>query len=163
MSRGVNGQAVFLDTPDREHFLDLLERAVLRYRVKIHAYVLMTNHFHLLVETPEGNLAACMQWIKQAYSMWHNVRHEQAGPLFQGRYRSIPVEDAGWIHELSLYLHLNLLRLARFKLSKIERKQESAGIAEPVKREEAERRLRQLRAYRWSSFRAYAGYEAAPP
>lgn len=162
MSRGVNRNAIFLDDRDREHFLELLAGAVRRYRVRLHAYVLMDNHFHLLVETPEGNLSACMQWIKQSYSMWHNVRHDRVGPLFQGRYRCVSVEDAGWIYELSLYLHLNPLRLARFKLSKMDRQDEKAGSEKPLSRSEVKRRLRQLRTYRWSSYRAYGGYTRPP-
>jgi hypothetical protein len=94
--------------------------------------------------------------------MWYNVRHDRVGPLFQGRYRSIPVEDAAWIYELSLYVHLNPLRLARFKLSRIEREGESREPWKPLGREEATRRLRALRTYRWSSYRAYGGYESAP-
>lgn len=163
MSRGIDKQDIFSEVRDREHFLELLEAAVERYRVRVHAYVLMDNHFHLLLETPEANLGACMQWIKQAYSMWHNVRHDRVGPLFQGRYRSVPVEDATWIYELSLYVHLNPLRLARFKLSKLDRQEENQGSQKPIGRRDATRRLRELRAFRWSSYRAYAGYEAAPP
>jgi REP element-mobilizing transposase RayT len=162
MSRGLNREPIFLDDRDRERFLELLEAAVRRYRVRLHAYVLMDNHFHLLIETPEGNLSACMQWIKQAYSMWHNVRHDRVGPLFQGRYRCVSVEDAGWIYELSLYLHLNPLRLARFKLSKLDRQEEKAGAEKPLSRSEVKRRLRQLRSYRWSSYRAYGGYTRPP-
>lgn len=162
MSRGINRHLIYKDTRDRNHFLELLQMAVERYRVRIHAYVLMDNHFHLLLETPEGNLAECMQWVKQAYAMWYNVRHDRVGPLFQGRYRSLPVEDAGWIFELSQYVHLNPLRLARFKLSKLDRQAERQDDQKPLSREEATRRLRELRSFPWSSYRAYAGY-AMPP
>ena len=106
------------------------------------AVVLMDNHFHLLVETPEGNLSASLQWLKQAYSIWHNLKHDRVGPLFQGRFKSVPVEDGGWAYELSLYLHLNPLRLARFKLGRVERQ---AGAVVPEKdptRKEATRLLR---------------------
>lgn len=162
MSRGINRGAIFQENRDREHFLDLLEKAVERFRIRIHAYVLMDNHFHLLVETPEGNLSASMQWLKQAYSIWHNLKHDRLGPLFQGRFKSVPIEDGGWAYELSLYLHLNPLRLARFKLSRIERQ---AGAIVPEKeltKKEATRLLRVLRAYPWSSYRAYGGYVSAP-
>jgi REP element-mobilizing transposase RayT len=162
MSRGTERRSIFADDHDRRHFLELLKEAVKRYRVRIHAYVLMSNHFHLLIETPEANQAAFMQWVKLSYAMWYNVRHDRVGSLFQGRYRSIPVEDASWIYELSLYMHLNPLRLARFKLSRIEREGESREPWKPLGREEATRRLRELRTYRWSSYRHYAGYESAP-
>ena len=161
MSRGIDRQPIFSDDRDRYHFIELLETATQRYHVRLHAYVLMSNHFHLLLETPEGNQAVFMQWLKLAYSMWHNVRHDRVGPLFQGRYRSIPVEDANWIYALSLYLHLNPLRLAHFKLSRLERQGESQEL-KPLSREEATRRLRELRTYPWSSYRAYAGYGHVP-
>ena len=147
MSRGINREPIFGDDRDRGHFLELLETAVERYRIRLHAYVLMDNHFHLLVETPEGNLSASLQWIKQAYSMWYNVKHNRVGPLFQGRFRSVPVEDGGWAYELSQYIHLNPLRLARFKLSRVERQ---AGAVQPEAlptREEATALRQELRGY----------------
>ena len=162
MSRGINREPIFGDDRDRGHFLELLETAVERYRIRLHAYVLMDNHFHLLVETPEGNLSASLQWIKQAYSMWYNVKHNRVGPLFQGRFRSVPVEDGGWAYELSQYIHLNPLRLARFKLSRVERQ---AGAVQPEAlptREEATALRQELRGYRWSSYRAYGGYDRTP-
>ncbi len=162
MSRGINRSAIFLEDRDRVRFLELLGKAVERFRIRIHAYVLMNNHFHLLVETPEGNLSASLQWLKQAYSIWHNLKHDRLGPLFQGRFKSVPIEDGIWAYELSLYLHLNPLRLARFKLSRIERQ---AGAVVPEKdltRKEATRLLRVLRVNPWSSYRAYAGYCGAP-
>lgn len=162
MSRGINRGAIFQEDRDREHFIELLEKAAERFRIRIHGYVLMDNHFHLLVETPEGNLSASLQWLKQAYSIWHNLKHDRVGPLFQGRFKSVPVEDGGWAYELSLYLHLNPLRLARFKLGRVERQ---AGAVVPEKdptRKEATRLLRELRVYPWSSYRAYAGYVRAP-
>ncbi len=162
MSRGLDRQTIFWDDRDRIRFLELLGKAVERYGVRLHAYVLMTNHFHLLLETPSANLAACMQWLKQSYSMWFNVRHGRVGPLFQGRYRSVPVEDAGWVFELSLYIHLNPLRLARFKLGRVERQGSSGDSERPLPRAESTRRLRELRRYPWSSYLAYGGYSMAP-
>ncbi len=162
MSRGINKAPIFIEDKDREHFLELLETAVERFRLRLHAYVLMDNHFHLLVETPEGNLSAGMKWLKQAYSMWHNLKHNRVGPLFQGRFRSVPVENSGWAFELSLYVHLNPLRLARFKLSRVERQ---AGAATPEAlptRAEVTGWLRELRRYPWSSYRAYGGYVRTP-
>ena len=66
-SRGLNRQAIFADNGDRKHFLELLEEFSSRYRSAIHAYVLMDNHFHLIVQTPEANLSAAMQWLKTSY------------------------------------------------------------------------------------------------
>jgi putative transposase len=162
MSRGINRAAIFLEDRDRDHFLDLLEKAAERFRIRIHAYVLMDNHFHLLVETPEGNLSASMQWLKQAYSIWHNLKHDRVGPLFQGRFKSVPVEDASWAYELSLYLHLNPLRLARFKLSRVERLTAAVVMEKEPTAKEATRLLRALRLFPWSSYHAYAGHVRKP-
>lgn len=162
MSRGINRAPIFLENRDREHFLELLEKVVERFRIRIHAYVLMDNHFHLLVETPEGNLSSSLQWLKQAYSIWHNLKHDRVGPLFQGRFKSVPVEDASWVYELSLYIHLNPLRLARFKLSRVERQTAAVVPEKEPTPKEATRLLRALRLFPWSSYRAYAGYIRKP-
>jgi putative transposase len=162
MSRGINKQPIFVDNRDREHFLELLETAAERFRIRLHAYVLMGNHFHLLVETPEGNLSASLKWIKQSYSMWFNLKHNRVGPLFQGRFKSVPVENAEWAFELSLYIHLNPLRLARFKLSRVERQAGAALPEERPARKEATALRQELRRYPWSSYRAYGGYVRTP-
>jgi putative transposase len=121
----------------------------------------MDNHYHGIVQTPDANLSQAMQWFHGAYAAWYNARHNRVGPLFQGRYRAIPVENGGWAYALSLYVHLNLLRIAGLGLDRQGRVLEGKGFRTPTKAE-VTRRLRQLRQLGWSSYRAYAGYAAAP-
>lgn len=161
-SRGQERQAIFSDDQDRAHFLMLLETTVARYRVRIHAYVLMTNHYHLIVETPEANLSRAMQWLNVSYGVWYNRRHGRSGHLMQGRFKAIVLESASWGLDLSVYVHLNPVRVAGLGLSKPGRKAEAAGVAAPPSREMVARRLEVLRSYVWSSYRAYAGYAKAP-
>lgn len=158
-ARGNNRQAIYEDDRDRLHFLDLIGEMVERYRVRIHAYVLMTNHYHLLIETPEANVSQTIQWLNVSYSVWFNKRHESSGHLFQGRFHSVLVESGAWSLEVSQYLHLNPVRVAGLGLSKTDRKQYNAGRRSPPRVEEVRRWLTVLREYRWSSYRAYAGYE----
>lgn len=162
MARGINRQRVFLDDSDRRHWLELLAEMAPRFRMRIHAYALLDNHYHLILETLETNLSRAMQWLQVSYSMWHNRRHGRIGPLFQGRFRSVVVEDGRWAYELSVYVHLNPLRLEKFRLSREERKAGRKGLARPPTAEECRQRLEKLRNYRWSSYRAYAGYERSP-
>jgi len=161
-SRGQERQAIFRDDQDRMHFLELLEATVERYQVRIHGYVLMTNHYHLIVETPAANLSRAMQWLNVSYGVWFNRRHVRIGHLMQGRFKAIVLESARWGLELSVYVHLNPVRLAGLGLSKPARKAESAGLAAPPSREMVVRRLEVLRGYAWSSYCAYAGYGKVP-
>ena len=127
----------------------------------IHAYVLMDNHHHLIVQTPDANLSQGMQWFDGTYCGWFNARHRRVGSLWQGRYGDVLIEDKAWAFELSMYLHLNPLRIAGLGLDKRGRVLEAKGFREPT-REQVSERLRGLREYRWSSYRAYGGYWAAP-
>ena len=161
-SRGQERQAIFRDDQDRAHFFELLEVIVERYQVRIHAYVLMTNHYHLIMETPEANLSRAMQWLNVSYGVWFNRRHGRIGHLMQGRFKAIVLESTSWGLELSVYVHLNPVRVAGLGLSKPVRKAESAGLAASPSREMVARRLEVLRGYAWSSYRAYAGYGKAP-
>ena len=161
-ARGTDRRTIFTERREREHFLELLEALVNRYGVRLHAYVLMDNHYHLLLQTPRANLSAALQWLQVSYSMWFNRRHERVGPLFQGRFKSVPVDGEGsWALMASVYLHLNPLRVRGLGLSKAARRAEGLGIraAEPTQIRE---RLRVLCDYRWSSYRVYAGYTSAP-
>lgn len=160
--RGWERRDVFVDVRDREHFLELLEGLTDRYRFVIHAYALMDNHHHLIVQTPDANLSQGMQWFNTSYSAWFNARHDRVGSLWQGRYRDVLIENSGWAYALSLYVHLNPLRISDLGLDKHGRMIEAKGYRTPG-REEVTERLRRLRTYRWSSYRAYAGYCTPPP
>jgi len=159
--RGIERRDIFADDRDREHLLELFVGVHERYRFQIHAYVLMDNHYHAIFQTPDANLSQGMQWLHGSYSAWFNARHARVGPLFQGRYRAIPVEDGRWAFSLSFYLHLNPLRIAGLGLDKQGRALEGKGWVQPTPAQVSVR-LKHLRAYRWSSYRAYAGYAEAP-
>lgn len=109
-SRGNERKAVFKSSGDREKFLEYLSTASLRYDARVHAYCLMDNHYHLLLQTPSGNLPEIMHHINGAYTTYFNVKRDRAGHLFQGRYKAILVEIDGYAKELSRYLHLNPVR-----------------------------------------------------
>jgi REP element-mobilizing transposase RayT/predicted nucleotidyltransferase len=129
-ARGNERKDIFRSTVDREKFLGYLESAASRYGAAVHAYCLLDNHFHLLVETPEGNLSEIMRHINGAYTTYFNLKRKRAGHLFQGRYKAILVEADAYAAELSRYIHLNPVR---------------AGI------------VKTPRDYRWSSYPAYIG------
>lgn len=103
-----------------------------------------------------------MQWLNVSYSVWYNRRHRRVGPLFQGRYRAIVVEEGTWLLELSEYVHLNPIRTEEEGLGKEVRGAEHEGLREPPTAEEIARRLKSLREYEWSSYPAYAGYKQRP-
>lgn len=161
MCRGIERRDLFTCARDREHMVELLEQVVERYRICIHAYALMNNHFHLLVSTPDANLSAAMQWLKLSYSAWFNAKYNRVGPLFQGRFKSVPVENSAWGYEVSLYIHLNPVMLVKLGLGKSDKKAESLGWKKPSK-EQAKNRLAELRKFKWSSYPYYAGYRRVP-
>lgn len=162
-TRGVGRREIFDDDRDRGHFVELLGELVARYGVILHAYVLMDNHYHLLLETPQGNASRAMQWLNVSYAAWYNARHQRAGQLFQGRYKGIPIQREGaWALTCSIYLHLNPVRIQSLGLGKAARAAEKAGaMPAPPDRALIERRLAKLRSYHWSSYPAYAGYTRA--
>ena len=162
-ARRWKGERLYYDKADRLHFLDLLGKLAERYAVRVRAYALMGNHYHLLLETPYGNLSRAMQWLNVSYGMWHNRRWQETGPVVQGRFHAVPVESEGaWALEASRYIHLNPVRLTRLGQGKKARKAQAAGFAPGPCDEQRRVLAHTLRAYRWSSYRAYAGYEPAP-
>jgi putative transposase len=134
-SRGNERRPIFVDDRDREMFLQLLGRAVVRFGWSLAAYVLMTNHFHLLVQTPEPNLSRGMHWLNTAYVVWFNRRHQRSGHLYGGRFKAFLIEKESYFTAVLRYVVLNPVR------------------ANMVARPED---------YRWSSYRATAGLESAP-
>lgn len=134
-ARGNERKAVFKSNRDRQKFLEYLETATVRYNAVIHAYCLMENHYHLLLETPSGNLPQIMRHINGAYTTYFNIKRARAGHLLQGRYKAIVVEMDEYAKELSRYIHLNPVR---------------AKLAETPDR------------YEWSSYNFYVGVKKAP-
>ena len=150
------------DDRDRGHFLDLIAEMVPRFRVGLHCYVLMDNHYHLLLELTEANLSRAVQWLNVSYSVWYNRRHGRSGHLLQGRFKSVAVDPEEWGLELSRYLHLNPVRVKALGWSKAHRQGQRVGLSPAPRTEEVRRRIEILREYRWSSYRAYLGRVGAP-
>lgn len=134
-ARGNEQKAVFKSKRDREKFLDYLESATDRYDAVIHAYCMMDNHYHLLLETPAGNLPQIMRHINGAYTIYFNTKRKRSGHLFQGRYKAILAEKDAYAKELSRYIHLNPVRANMVK---------APG------------------AHAWSSYQDYVGHRTAP-
>lgn len=109
-SRGNERKEIFKSKRDREKFLEYLESASIRYQAVIHVFCLMDNHYHLLLETPAGNLPQIMRHINGAYTTYFNVKRNRFGHLLQGRYKAILVDKDEYAKELSRYLHLNPVR-----------------------------------------------------
>src|SRR5436305_10752031 len=145
-NRGNNRQAIYLDTRDRKHFLDLLGEMSGRYSVEVHAYVLMRNHYHLIVRTPEANLSSAIQWLNVAYSIWWNWRHGRSGHLFGGRFKAVLVEAGDWVLACSLSVHLNPVFMASLGLSKSQKGAEGKGWRKP-ERELLAKGLEKLRGH----------------
>lgn len=114
-SRGNEKKPIYKSKRDRQKYLEYLESASARYNVVIHAYCLMNNHYHLLIETPSGNLPQIMRHINGAYTTYFNFKRGRTGHLFQGRYKAILVEMDEYAKELSRYIHLNPVRANIFE------------------------------------------------
>jgi len=132
---GNASQAIFLNEGDFADFLRILGSVVKRYHFLLHAFCLMDNHYHLLIETPEGNLSKGMRQLNGLYTQRFNRKHHRVGHLFQGRYKAILVDKDNYLLELSRYIVLNPVR---------------AGIVKNPK------------DYRWSSYMATAGENKIP-
>ena len=113
--RGNEQREIFTDDADRRKFIELLEDSAEMYSVKVYAYVLMSNHFHLLIETPLGNLGEFMRRYNISYTGYFNRRHKRVGHLYQGRYKGILVERDSYLEIVSRYIHLNPVRTAEWK------------------------------------------------
>jgi REP element-mobilizing transposase RayT len=133
MNRGDRRELIFHDDHDRQRFLDTLAEASAKTGWLVHAYCLMPNHFHLLVETPQANLVAGMKWLLGTYTGRFNRRHKFFGHLFSGRYKALIVDGStpGYLRTLGQYVHLNPVR---------------AKLLPPAS---------PLRSFRWSSFPLY--------
>ena len=134
ISRGDREQSIVGDNSDRRIFLDTLDEACCRTGWRLHAWVLMDNHYHLLLETPEPNLVVGMKWFQGTYTTRFNCKHRMRGHLYQGRYKAIPVDtaDPEYFRIVADYIHLNPAR---------------AGMLNPQRP--------RLADYRWGSYPAY--------
>jgi putative transposase len=109
-SRGDRREPIYEDDEDRSAFLSVLSSVVGRFNWLVHAYCLMGNHYHLLIETPDGNLAQGMRQLNGVYTQYSNRRHRRVGHLFQGRYKAILVQKESYLLEVSRYIVLNPVR-----------------------------------------------------
>src|SRR5512138_684624 len=107
MSRGDRREDIFLTDVDRQDFLKTLAEACAKTGWQVHAFCLMGNHFHLVVETPQANLVAGMKWMLGTYTMRFNRRHGLSGHLFAGRYKSLLVDGSGngYLRTVCDYVH----------------------------------------------------------
>ncbi len=134
-ARGDRQESIYEDAEDRERFLELLGTVVEGSRWLCYAYCLMDNHYHLVVETPAGNLSKGMRQVNGVYTQAYNRRHGQVGHLFQGRYKAILVDTDAYLLEVARYVVLNPVR--------------AGMVNEPGK-------------WAWSSFNATMGQSTAP-
>jgi len=109
MSRGDRREDIFADDRDRERFLETLEGTCRKTGWQVLAYCLMSNHFHLVIETPQPSLTAGMKWLLSTYTLRYNRRHKELGHLFSGRYKALIVEGGGhgYLRTVCDYVHLN--------------------------------------------------------
>jgi REP element-mobilizing transposase RayT len=110
MSRGNEGRNIFFADDDRQGFLGAVGQFSERFKIDIFAYVLMDNHYHLLIRTQRANLSKAMQWLGVTYTRRFNNKHSRIGHLFQGRFKSIIVQNDIYLMQLSCYIHRNPLR-----------------------------------------------------
>ncbi len=134
-ARGDRQEDIFSNDIDRKAFLKILEQVVERFNWLIHAYCLMDNHYHLLIETPDGNLSKGMRQLNGVYTQTSNRNNNRVGHVFQGRYKAILVQKESYLLELSRYIVLNPVRA---------------------------RMVKSARSWPWSSYRDTAGYRESP-
>ena len=132
VSRGVGRCVIFEDDADRTYFLEKLAEGFSVHGIELHAWCLMSNHYHLLVRSELGRLAMAMRQLNSAYALYFNKRYDRVGHLFQGRFKSEPVGEDGYYLTVLRYIHQN---------------PQKAGI-------------RPADEYRWSSYREYVGESA---
>jgi len=144
-SRGNEKREIFKDDDDRVRFLEILELSLNTYQVLLYCYILMENHYHLLAETPQGNLSEFMRHFNITYTSYYNKRHNRVGHLYQGRYKSILVDKESYLTMLSRYIHLNPVRLGE--------------VVDWLAREKE----KYLEGYPWSSLLGYVSVDRRLP
>lgn len=109
-ARGNERRKIYFNKRDYEKFKKIIADAEEKYGILLHCYVLMGNHYHLIIETPEANLSKAMHHINGSYTSYINIRRKRSGHLFQGRYKAIVIDKDSYLLELSRYMHLNPVR-----------------------------------------------------
>jgi len=143
--RGNAKEDIFSDNEDRKIFLTLLHRSVITLEVEILSYVLMNNHFHLLLKTPRGNLSEFMRHFNISYTSYFNRHHNRVGHLYQGRFKAFLIEADSYLLEVSRYVHLNSVRTHEHEKMPLKEK------------------LSFLRSYAWNSLPGYIKKDKREP
>jgi len=141
--RHLSHSRLFVDDKDRERFVACLAERVEQYHIRLYLFVCMTNHFHLVFETPDGNCSKFMQSLSTAYTVYYNLRHRRHGHLLDGRYKAKLVEGDDYLLSLSRYVHLNPVRVGGIK---------DNPVAEQIEH---------LRQYPWGTYLGYIGARKA--
>ncbi|MCF7870915.1 MAG: transposase [Candidatus Omnitrophica bacterium] len=136
IQRGIEKKRIFLQDADKVKFFSYLKEAYLRYGIIIHTYALMNNHYHLTLQTPRANLSKAMHYLNTSYAVYFNTKRKRTGPLYQGRYKAILIQQDEYLHHLSRYIHLNPVR------AKI--------VKTPIE-------------YSWSSYKYFVSSASPPP
>lgn len=139
--RGNARQDIFFDLRDHKTFLKILTQSLDIHNVSLLSYICMTNHAHMLVMTPDGNLSQFMHHFNGSYTSWFNHRHQRVGHLYQGRYKAFLIDADNYLLEVSRYIHLNPIRIEAFS------------------EQTAEEKWTALLKYRWSSLPDYISGE----
>ena len=164
MNRGIDGRRLFPDDRANEHFLELLGRLPTRFGLRIHAYILMGNHYHLQIETLRPNLSRAVQWLNLSFSAWYNRLHRRRGPLFQGRFKAVLHEPQESALIINRYIHLNPVRIGRLggHEGRSGADEQFVSMTEEPSDELVRARVQMLNSYRWSSYPAYIGKVKKP-
>jgi REP element-mobilizing transposase RayT len=137
--RGNQRGIIFQEDSDRERFIEKLAESVERYEIHLYLYTLMTNHVHMVLETPRANLSQFMHRLQTAYTVFYNRKHKLSGHLLQGRFGSTIVKEDEYILKLSRYVHLNPV------------------FIKANRNKSGRERIELLRRYSWSSYCSYIG------
>lgn len=159
VNRGNQRERIFRTDDDRRRFLGCLSEFPERFRIEVHAFVLMDNHYHLLIRPRERNLSRAIQWLQLSYAVRFNWAHETTGHVFQGRFKGLVIQKDEDVAEVARYLHLNPVRTAALGLGKPEQARAKAAAIPDPGVDLVARRLATLEAYPWSSWQVYGGRE----
>src|SRR6478736_3256730 len=157
---GIERRPIFKTPEDYDHFVALAGLMPSRFGIRVHAYALLSSHYHLLVETPAANLSQAVQWLNVSYSVWFNRKYRRDGPLFRGRFKAFILEPAGPHLEVSRYIHLNPLQTLRDRSTRAQGR--SSKVPAPPKADLVRARVNHIRSYPWCSYASYLELRSDP-
>jgi putative transposase len=156
LNRGIERRMIYRSERCRARFMQLLAQLPERFGVRLHGYVLMGNHYHLQVETPEANLSQAIHWLNASYGIWFNRKFNRVGPLFQGRFKAVLHEQTEAL-TINRYIHLNPVRV-----SQLGGHEGRSQVRVETSLELNQARVQALEEYPWSSYGFYAGLKPVP-